>query len=113
MVEEVVMLHRPSRTLVVTDLVFNIDASRGFTRVLMWIFGASNRLAHSRTWRWFFVRDKAKASVGVSQILAWDFDRIVPAHGDILEGDARQRLGTVLAYLTNVKAQQTVSTPPP
>ncbi len=103
MVEEVVMLHRPSKTLIVTDLVFNMGSARGFTRVAMWLFGGHNRFAHSRSWRWVFVRDKAKASVGVSQILAWDFDRIVPAHGEILEGDARAQLRAVLSYLTDVR----------
>ena len=100
MVNEVVTYHRPSRSLVVTDLVFNMKQTRGWaTRVVMALVGASKGFAHSRSWKYIFVRDKGLAGRGVAEILSLDFDRIVPAHGDIAE-DSRQRLVDQLRYLS-------------
>ena len=36
--------------------------------------------------------------------MSWDFDRIGPCHGDVLEVDARARLARELAYLSEVRA---------
>jgi hypothetical protein len=100
MVHEVVTFHRPSGSLVVTDLVFNMAQTRGWaTGMLMAMVGASRGFAHSRSWKYVFVRDKAEAGRCVSEVLSWDFARIVPAHGDIAQG-ARERLGRELEYLT-------------
>lgn len=104
-VNEVVTLHRPSRSLLVTDLVFNMNQTRGvLSPLVLWLVGGQRGFMHSRTWRWFFVRDRAAAGVDLGRVLSWDFDRIVPCHGDVLEIDARERLAHELAYLTAARA---------
>lgn len=37
-------------------------------------------------------RDKAAARESLERILAWDFERVVLAHGDCIEAAARARL---------------------
>lgn len=103
-VDEFVLLHRASRTLVVTDLVFNVLAPRGFVaHVALWLVGCHKRLAQSRAWR-VFVKDRGRAALSVERVLALPFDRLVPAHGAIVERDGRARLAAALAWLAPPRA---------
>jgi hypothetical protein len=82
----VVLFHRPSRTLVVTDLCFNVQRSP--SRVARAFFRANGmwrRFGPSRMIRLVAVSDRAALRHSLEQILGWDFERIVPGHGDVLE----------------------------
>lgn len=97
--DEVVFLHRASKTLIVTDLVFNVLEYRGwFSGLVFRMVGAHRRLAQSRAMR-MLVRDRAAAAASVRRILAWDFERIVMAHGEIVDHDARPRLSEALRWM--------------
>lgn len=91
-VGETVFLHRPSRTLLVTDLVFNIPRPRHWpSRLAFALTGVSGRLGQSRAWR-IFTRDREAARESLERVFAWDFDRLVPAHGDIVASGAKALL---------------------
>lgn len=45
------------------------------------------------------MKDRAAAERSIEHILAWDFDRLIMSHGDILEADARDTLAGTLAWL--------------
>jgi hypothetical protein len=82
---EVVFLHRPRRTLLLTDLAFHVRRSdSAATRVFLRLVGAYGRLALSRTVR-LMVRDRRAFRASLERILAWDFDRVVVTHGDVLD----------------------------
>lgn len=93
---EVAFLDRPSRTLILTDLVENIgDGSEGTNWVLrfwwkvvmdMW---NEPKPAPEYQMGW---RDKRAARRSLERILAWDFDRVVIAHGENVERDAKEVL---------------------
>ena len=96
---ETVLLHKASRTLVVTDLVFNLHAYRGWmTDVVLWAVGARKRLARSRSMR-LMTRDAGAAAESARHILALDFDRLVMAHGDIVHTGGRDALAAALATM--------------
>jgi hypothetical protein len=99
-VTEHVLLHRASRSLVVTDLVFNLHrtASSGM-RAVLWLGRAWKRPAQSLSWR-FFVKDRAAATRSLADVLDWPFDRIIPAHGDVIERDARETLRRLTAWMS-------------
>lgn len=83
--QEVVLFHRPSRTLVLTDLCFNIQ--RSSSRVGRLFFRANGMWRHfgpSRILR-RVVTDRAAFRRSLERVLQWDFERIVPGHGDVLE----------------------------
>ena len=44
-------------------------------------------------------RDKAAVRASVDRILAWDFDRAVVTHGDVVESGAKERLRDAFAWL--------------
>lgn len=96
-ISEFVFFHRPSRTLLLTDLVFNMDdRATGITRFVLWVFGSLGRLARSRMWN-LMIKDREAFGASVTRILELDFDRVVPAHGAIIESDAKAALTEALA----------------
>jgi len=83
---EVVLFHRPSRSLVVTDLCFHIQrASSAAARLFFRANGMWRRFGPSRLIRLLAVSDRAELTRSLEHVLRWDFERIVPGHGDVLE----------------------------
>lgn len=97
---ETVFLHRASRTLLCLDLCFNVRASPSFvTRLFMRINGAYGGFGPSRIFRYAVTKDPAAVRASVDRILAWDFDRVTVAHGEILESGGRAALRASFAWL--------------
>ena len=97
---EVVFLHRASRTLVCLDLCFNVRRSTSlFTRVFMRANGAWGRFGPSRLFRYTMLSDRRAMRESVDRILAWDFERVTVAHGDVLESGGREALRASFAWL--------------
>lgn len=89
---ETVFLHRPSRTLLVTDLVFNIVTPHGPGAALAFaLTGVRGKLAQSRVWR-LYAKDRAATAASINRMLGWDFDRLIPAHGDVVVQGAKARV---------------------
>ncbi|MEP7050557.1 MAG: hypothetical protein ABJB12_09405 [Pseudomonadota bacterium] len=92
LMSEVAMLHRPSRTLLLVDLIENIGDNTpriGWTLKALWkIFGMWNVPQPAPEYR-FGWRDRAQASGALAKVVAWDFERVVIAHGDLIEHDAK------------------------
>jgi hypothetical protein len=84
---EVEFLHRASRTLIAVDLVENFSSQTAGTnsvlRMMMRMLGMWGRPRPAPELRWF-TRDRESAREAIEHILAWDFDRAVIAHGDLL-----------------------------
>jgi hypothetical protein len=92
---ETALLHRASRSLIVADLVFNIETPPSWTTsALLWCTGTRGRLAQSRVWA-FTCNDARAAEASRLRILGWDFDRLVVAHGNIIDVGAKARLASV------------------
>lgn len=97
---EWVFLHRASRTLIVTDLVFHLQESPHFwTRLVMRCNGAYGRLAPSRLFRAMFVKNREDLRISLRQVLSWDFDRLVLAHGEVLERGGKDALRGAFGWL--------------
>ena len=95
---EVLFLHRGSRPLLLTDLCFNVHRGGAFTRLFMRVNGAWQRFGPSRLLR-SLVRDRRALRTSLDRILAWDFDRVVVTHGDVLEHGGREALRDAFAWL--------------
>jgi hypothetical protein len=86
---EVVLFHRPSRTLVLTDLAFNLKRFASFFERIAWrLTGVPASFGPSRTARLTFFRDAGLAGPHLRRMLEWNFERIVVAHGDVVADDA-------------------------
>jgi hypothetical protein len=97
-VSEVVFLHRPSRTLILTDLAFNMVRLDGpYQRAAWRLFGVPASFGPSRTARLFLLRDRTVVKRFVEQVSAWSFDRIIVTHGEIVDQDAEAQFGRAFA----------------
>jgi hypothetical protein len=96
-VREHVMFHRPSGTLIVADLLFNFGRggslwTRLFARYVMWL---RNFIGMSPFFR-LMIRDREAFRRSMAIMMAWDFDRVIVAHGGIIERGGKARLREVL-----------------
>jgi len=96
---EIVFFHRPSATLIASDLAFNVGpSSPRLTRTVFRMLGAYGRLAPSALER-LLVRDRAAFRGSLERILAWPFERVVIAHGEVLERGGKVALQRGYAWL--------------
>lgn len=97
---ETALFHRPTQTLLVTDLVHNVgrpqDAwSKFYTRAM----GFYDQVALSRALRWTAFSDRAAARRSVDGLLALPFARLVVGHGEPIREGAPQALRAALSWL--------------
>jgi hypothetical protein len=87
---EIVFLHRASRTLIVADLVENLDSDTAsiFARTLARLFGVGSEPVASPEHR-LYTNDLQAASRSLERIQSWDFESIVLSHGTLIESDGR------------------------
>ena len=102
-VEEHAVWHRPSGTVILSDLVFNLTLAPG-ERVpffLRWVSGIKEFPATSRLVK-LATKDKQAVARSIDRILAWDFERVVVGHGEIMAVNAKDLLKETLkwAYFT-------------
>ena len=96
---EVVFFHRASRTLIMCDLAFNFGPrAAASTRLLMKLLRSYGRLGPS-TLDPLLIRDRRAARESLERILAWDFDRIIVSHGDVLESGGHEPLRRGYSWL--------------
>lgn len=93
MIKEHAVLHVPTHTLILADLIFNFSADeRGWNRFFhRHIAGFKRYPGMSRIFR-LCIRDRAAFQASMSRILQQDFDRIIVGHGHVIETDGRALL---------------------
>lgn len=102
LIEEVVFLHKPSRTVILDDLIQNVPALDG-----MPLRNAVFRLAGvaypdggvPRDGRLTFVHRRL-ARQSLDKLLSWDFDKLIIAHGVCIEKDAKAYVERAFQWLS-------------
>ena len=91
-VNEVVFYHLASKTLIITDSAFNFDNTFPFvTQLATRVLGSYQVLKPSWLEK-IAVKDKQQLRQSIDKILAWDFQRVIMAHGQIVDFEAKQQL---------------------
>jgi hypothetical protein len=91
LLNECVFFHRESRTLVLTDTAYHFDESFPLTTQLAArLIGGYKKLSPSLLER-FATRETERVKQSVQKVLAWDFKRVIMAHGTIIESDAKRK----------------------
>lgn len=91
-VNESVFFHKESKSLIVTDLCFNMDNVSGIGAwLILSLFGTYKKFAVSK---YFikFVRDKKAFEESLAKIFALQFDNIVVSHGANIVGSGKDKL---------------------
>ena len=96
---EVVFFHKPSATLIASDLVFNVDAaSPALTRLAFRLMGAYGRPSSTVLER-LLIRDRAAFRRSLARILSWPIQRMVIAHGAVVEAGGHAALADAYSWL--------------
>jgi Domain of unknown function (DUF4336) len=91
LVNEWVFFHQKSRTLILTDIAFHFDDSFPLiTQFAARVIGGYKSLSPSLLEK-VATTEKAKIKLAVQKILAWDFERVIMAHGSMIESQGKQR----------------------
>lgn len=97
---EIVFYHLASKTLIITDSAFNFDDSLPvLTQFTARLIGSYQVLKPSWLEK-IAVQNKEKLQKSVKKILDWDFQRVIMAHGTIVEYKAKKRLSEAYGWLT-------------
>lgn len=99
-VDEFVFFHRQSRSVIVTDLVFNFRGANLITNLMLRLIGCHGCMAASRSWGWFFARNQQAVASSVKRILAWPIERVIPCHGEVVTENARAQFSAAVARLS-------------
>lgn len=99
--DEILFFHRPSRTLIVTDLLWGSGPEAPW--YLRWLTALGRgRLSHATPPEMrplFYPRQEARQSL--ETVLEWDFERIVLAHGPLVESGGRDLFRRAFGFLLN------------
>jgi Domain of unknown function (DUF4336) len=88
---ECVFFHAVSRTLILTDTAFHFDRSFPLvTQLATSILGGYNSLSPSLLER-IATTEKQQVQKAVEKVLNWDFDRVIMAHGSIVEENDKEQ----------------------
>lgn len=98
MTQEIAVLHRPSRSLILTDLLFNLSEEMPFaTRAAFTCLCAYPGCKTSLLER--MGMDRVVARQEISGLLELDFDRLIMAHGEVIETGGKAALEGAFGWL--------------
>lgn len=98
-VRETALLHEPSGTLIVTDLVMNIhDPTNWQSRLAFSMLGVRDHVGQSPLWR-MATRDRDRFATSVLELLDAPWDRLIMAHGEVVEQDAKAAFRAAMPWL--------------
>ncbi len=87
---ETVFFHRESRSLLPADLCFRLEGRGPMTRLAGHGFGVHQRFSPTRDIRLWTLGQRRLLRASVERVLEWPFERIVPAHGEMIRENGRE-----------------------
>ncbi|TBU55408.1 hypothetical protein BD310DRAFT_933782 [Dichomitus squalens] len=92
--KDVAFLHLASKSLIQADLLFNMPAREQYSLAArpgpLLTFQSLNPYSSINRWVvWFLGVDKEAMKRDARTVAGWDFERIIPCHGDIIEENAK------------------------
>jgi hypothetical protein len=99
MLRETVFVHGATRSVLSVDLVENFITSDHWpTRWYLKIGGIHGKPGWNRFLR-FIYKDKKAARTSIDRLLEHDFDRVLLAHGEVIESNAKDTLREALSFV--------------
>jgi hypothetical protein len=98
--DEMVFYHRPSRSLIVADLLFNLSSKDAWITRMMGslVIGPFPGCRFARLYQ-PAVTDRRRMRTAVERILDWDFDQIIVGHGAVVESNGKKCFRTAFRWL--------------
>lgn len=109
---ELVFLYKPDKVLIEADLLFNLPAKEQYSKVpesekkegtIAKMFSGVQSPNGDPTWMrrltWYLIaKDRPSFNDSVQLIYKWDFDTLIPCHGDVVEGNAKELFHKVFLW---------------
>lgn len=95
---EVEFLHRPTRTLILTDTCHYLNGGNTLTHLYAKISKVQDKPGPTIVVK-LITRDRKAARQSVERMLSWDFDRVIVSHGAVLEHGGQAALREKFAWL--------------
>ena len=110
--KELVFYHKPEKTLIEADLMFNLPATEQYSKtgesptsgILTRLFIGMQNTMGPATWQkrflWYIASagDRSGFAQSVKRINGWGFERIIPCHGDVIETGGKGIFQKVMAW---------------
>lgn len=111
--KELVFLHKPTRTLIEADLLFNLPATEQFSKsgedatsgIFTKIFTSLMNTKGDMKWQQRVIYygpgsgDRKSFAASIRKIQSWgEFERLIPAHGDVIETGGSRILTKATAF---------------
>ncbi|KAA6413859.1 MAG: hypothetical protein FRX48_02221 [Lasallia pustulata] len=117
--KEVVFFHKPDRTLIEADLMFNLPATEQYsktregatsgilTKLFVGLMSAEGKALWQKRFLWYVAsaQDRPGFNQSIRKIDSWDFQRIIPCHGDVIENGAKGIFRKVFEWHLNAAAK--------
>jgi len=101
--KEIVFNHKPTKTMIEADFIFNLPATEQYSKtdvpattgLLTKLFRAINNTQGAamgqRRFIWYAISsgDRQGYAASCAAINQWDFERIIPCHGDVIESNGK------------------------
>jgi hypothetical protein len=118
--KELVFCYRPERVLIEADLLFNLPATEQYSRAresatdgfFTKLFTRLNTTKGDALWQrrlvWYLASrsDRKEFAKSVEKIYGWDWDMIIPCHGDVIESGGKEIFRKVMAWHLQVQTGQ-------
>lgn len=114
--KELVFLHKPTKTMIEADFIFNFPSTEQYSKtghdatsgLFTKLFGALNTkgdMVWQKRFLWYVAggKDRAGFAESVKRMNTWDFDRIIPCHGDVIETGGKSVLQRATAWFVEGK----------
>lgn len=96
-VNEAVFIHHETKSLIVSDLCFNMTDRGGFGAwIILSLFGTYQKFAVSK-FLLKFIKDKPAFEKSLAEIYSFNFENIIVSHGQNIQGNAKNVLLKALA----------------
>jgi len=91
-VNEYAFIHKPSKTLILTDIAFNVGSNVSlWTKLFFKLNNAYNKFGPTRLMK-SMLSDPYSFKLSMEEILSFNIDRVIVSHGNILEEQAKKAL---------------------
>jgi hypothetical protein len=108
--KEIAFLHKPTKTMIQADLLFNYPPTEQFSRTgqaatsgiftkMFGVFTNTNSDWQKRLmWYGISSKDRMGFARSVAKVDKWDFERIIPCHGDVIETGSKGIFQKIMAW---------------
>ncbi|KAI9894554.1 MAG: hypothetical protein M1814_001908 [Vezdaea aestivalis] len=110
--KELVFLYKPDKTLIQADMLFNLPATEQYSKtgipadagIFTKLFSFFNRTSpQGQVWQQRFLwnvcaKDKPSFADSCKRIASWNFEKMIPCHGDVIETGSSEVFKRMFAW---------------